>query len=108
MCMQEVSKCSYLVQVCSQLLCPDLAEDKLDVRNGDDRLAAGPAGVLDVLHALEGCFPARYAKRKSELASYGTSAVVLRDRILDGGVSLSCKGNYESYTAEIYIECFQL
>ncbi|CAM9628190.1 unnamed protein product, partial [Sphacelaria rigidula] len=71
---QEVSLCSYLVQVCSRLLCPSLAEETtaaaMDGVSARDALAAAEGastvskavtagGALGVLDALEACFPAR-------------------------------------------------
>lgn len=72
---QEVSVCSYLVQVCSRLLCPALAEGvqeevvphqrvpDLGKKSPDAVGVASPrataGGVLDVLKELEACFPVK-------------------------------------------------
>ncbi|CAN0097078.1 unnamed protein product [Scytosiphon promiscuus] len=63
---REVSTCSYLVQVCSQLLCPDdeneVAHGKgVDAKPSSDVAVAGMGhtigGVRGILQELEGCFP---------------------------------------------------
>lgn len=52
------------MKVCSQLLCPDLAED--DLRDRDSR----DGGVLDVLDSLETCFPIKYVDGDGEVTKY--------------------------------------
>ena len=69
---QEVSTCSYLVQVCSRLLCPALGEENAfgatNARaiGGGQPSSSGAAkssmvphagGVLGILEELEACFP---------------------------------------------------
>lgn len=56
---QEVEKCSYLVQVCSRLLCPHLAQDAEDGGGDGGQSAVAPSGIMDVLDALETCFPVK-------------------------------------------------
>lgn len=65
--------CSYVVKVCSQLLCPSLVEDS---ERGPGAAGRGPVdnavglsegattgGALDVLDALESCFPLRLERQ---------------------------------------------
>ncbi|CAM9328576.1 unnamed protein product [Ectocarpus sp. 4 AP-2014] len=61
--LQEVSTCSYLVQVCSRLLCP-AATDGLTLGLGQEAVVSSGVvvegkvgGVLGLLQELEACFP---------------------------------------------------
>lgn len=73
--LQEVSTCSYLVQVCSRLLCPALEQEAFGASNtaraigGGQPSASGAAkssmvpnagGVLGILEELEACFPMKH------------------------------------------------
>eukprot|EP00904_Undaria_pinnatifida_P009392 jgi/Undpi1/5583/HiC_scaffold_2.g00859.m1 len=72
---QEVSVCSYLVQVCSRLLCPTLGEDHAPSANSARAISGGQpsssgaakssvvpnaGGVLGILEELDTCFPVRH------------------------------------------------
>lgn len=64
--LQEVATCSYLAQVCSQLLCPD-SENEVARGSGEEAKAPNGVavtgmghtigGVRGILQELEGCFP---------------------------------------------------
>ncbi|CAM9390351.1 unnamed protein product [Laminaria digitata] len=72
---QEVSTCSYLVQVCSRLLCPALGEENvfgttnMGASGGGQPSSSGAAkssmapnagGVLGIIEELEACFPLKH------------------------------------------------
>ena len=65
---QEVALCTYLVRVCSKLLCPEPAEGgKVNTGSrgaiGPEDSSASPVatagGVIGILEALEACFPTK-------------------------------------------------
>ncbi|CAN0276904.1 unnamed protein product [Pylaiella littoralis] len=66
---QEVSVCSYVARVCSQLLCPALSDNVTYGREGKGGVSKGEAvmtavgqradGVLGILQRLEACFPVK-------------------------------------------------
>lgn len=57
--------CSYLIQVCSRLLCPVVKDNVTDGGGDEARNSKGvavtvghrSAGVLGILQGLEACFP---------------------------------------------------